>query len=139
MYIDSTYEGPQDSDQTVAAELRESLENLLAAHSVDLTLHGHHHSYQRSCPLLSGECVGYGPGEACHFLSCGLSFREKGVWVSGTGFTAYLGILGCVRGFGMVTQLRGSLWRVSGGYLGSSIVELTFHGQGEGQTRLYKL
>ena len=39
----------------MAKELRGSLEELLAAYSVDLTLHGHHHSYQRSCPLLSGD------------------------------------------------------------------------------------
>lgn len=25
---------------------------------VDLTWHGHHHSYQRTCPVYKGECVG---------------------------------------------------------------------------------
>ena len=26
---------------------------------VDLTWHGHHHSYQRTCPVYSDECKGY--------------------------------------------------------------------------------
>eukprot|EP00884_Botryococcus_braunii_P013968 jgi/Botrbrau1/22572/Bobra.176_1s0005.1 len=60
MYVDSTYAGPPDSDQVVAAELRDSLEDLFAAHTVDLTLHGHHHSYQRSCFVLSGKCIDLG-------------------------------------------------------------------------------
>lgn len=25
---------------------------------VDLTLHGHHHSYQRTCPVIAGKCQG---------------------------------------------------------------------------------
>lgn len=25
---------------------------------VDLTLHGHHHSYQRTCPTIAGRCKG---------------------------------------------------------------------------------
>lgn len=57
IYVDSTYKGAPDSDQVVAADLRASLEELFAAHGVDLTLHGHHHSYQRSCPVLQGKCI----------------------------------------------------------------------------------
>ncbi len=26
---------------------------------VDLTVHGHHHTYQRTCPMANGACVGY--------------------------------------------------------------------------------
>lgn len=26
---------------------------------VDLLVHGHHHDYQRSCPIVRGECVGF--------------------------------------------------------------------------------
>ncbi len=26
---------------------------------MDLTLQGHHHSYQRTCPVYNGSCVGY--------------------------------------------------------------------------------
>jgi hypothetical protein len=26
---------------------------------VDLTLHGHHHTYQRTCPMYNGTCLGF--------------------------------------------------------------------------------
>lgn len=29
-------------------------------HRVDLTFHGHHHSYQRTCPVYDNTCMGYG-------------------------------------------------------------------------------
>jgi len=56
MYIDSTDNSSVSSDQTVAHLLRENVEELLVKHGVDLALWGHHHSYQRSCPLYKGEC-----------------------------------------------------------------------------------
>ena len=55
-YIDSTSVGKPDSDQTVAEDLRTAFEDLFLQHAVDLTLHGHHHSYQRSCPVFEGSC-----------------------------------------------------------------------------------
>lgn len=29
----------------------------LSVLQVDLTLHGHHHSYQRTCPVIAGKCI----------------------------------------------------------------------------------
>ena len=55
-YIDSTSKGKPDSDQTVADDLRSAFEDLFLQYSVDLTLHGHHHSYQRSCPVFESSC-----------------------------------------------------------------------------------
>lgn len=55
-YIDSTSAEKVDSDQTVADDLRMAFEDLFLQYSVDLTLHGHHHSYQRSCPVFEGSC-----------------------------------------------------------------------------------
>ncbi|NJO23600.1 MAG: AMP-binding protein [Sphingomonadales bacterium] len=49
-----------DGDIPVAKELQEAFASLLAKYAVDVTLHGHHHSYQRTCPVVAGECVGYG-------------------------------------------------------------------------------
>jgi Calcineurin-like phosphoesterase len=60
MYIDSTNDAPHDGDQTVATDLRAAFEKLLKDFAVDVTLHGHHHSYQRTCPVYKEECVGLG-------------------------------------------------------------------------------
>lgn len=59
IYIDSTNSMVPDGDQPVASDLREALEGLLHEYKVDVTLQGHHHSYQRTCPVLDGKCQGY--------------------------------------------------------------------------------
>jgi len=56
MYIDSKDNSSVASDQRVATLLRENIEELLVKHQVDLALWGHHHSYQRSCPVYKGIC-----------------------------------------------------------------------------------
>eukprot|EP00193_Tetraselmis_chui_P020184 CAMPEP_0177794908 /NCGR_PEP_ID=MMETSP0491_2-20121128/25918_1 /TAXON_ID=63592 /ORGANISM="Tetraselmis chuii, Strain PLY429" /LENGTH=546 /DNA_ID=CAMNT_0019317639 /DNA_START=179 /DNA_END=1817 /DNA_ORIENTATION=- len=56
-YVSSTYDGPKDSDIGVAAELRHALEDLFLAHRVDMVWTGHHHSYQRTCPIHRSRCV----------------------------------------------------------------------------------
>ncbi|KAL4439452.1 hypothetical protein ABPG77_008781 [Micractinium sp. CCAP 211/92] len=59
MYIDSTFYGlVPDGDQVVAKQLRDSLEELLYRYQVDATWHGHHHSYQRTCEVFRGRCLG---------------------------------------------------------------------------------
>jgi len=58
MYIDSTNNNTGNGDQTVAEELRKHVEPLLldaGGRAVDLTLWGHHHSYQRMCSSFAGE------------------------------------------------------------------------------------
>ena len=67
MYVDSIGPGADDcvsptvgpcpNDQPVSRELREALEGAMVEHEVDLALWGHHHSYQRTCPVVDGECV----------------------------------------------------------------------------------
>jgi len=52
MYIASSFRG----DHTVGQLLEDSLEPLLIYHEVDFVLSGHHHSYQRLCPLRRGKC-----------------------------------------------------------------------------------
>lgn len=59
IYIDSTNLKPPDGDQPVAEDLRAALEDLLMEHHVDVTLQGHHHSFQRTCPVYKGECQGH--------------------------------------------------------------------------------
>jgi len=59
IYIDSTYDGWPAGDITVSAALMTSLEPLLYKYKVDLTWHGHHHSYQRTCPVYRQKCLGY--------------------------------------------------------------------------------
>lgn len=53
MYVDQY--GPYI--EPASAPLRALIEPLLLKHRVDLALWGHHHSYQRSCPLAAGKCV----------------------------------------------------------------------------------
>jgi hypothetical protein len=57
MYIDSSYNGTQrDADQPVAILLRANIEPLLVKYNVNLALWGHHHSYQRTCPVFQQQC-----------------------------------------------------------------------------------
>ncbi|CAM9725507.1 unnamed protein product, partial [Chrysoparadoxa australica] len=69
MYVDSTGMGAEDchpatrdgvpcgNDQPGAADLRKNLEPLLLKHQVDLCVWGHHHTYQRTCPIANNKCV----------------------------------------------------------------------------------
>lgn len=54
-YIDSTNKDPVTGDQTVAAALRASFEDMFRS-SVHVILDAHHHSYQRTCPVYQGKC-----------------------------------------------------------------------------------
>ena len=58
-YIDSTFDDPKvnSSDQGVAREMRETYEDLFMGLGVDMTWAGHHHSYQRTCPVFQSKCV----------------------------------------------------------------------------------
>jgi len=56
MYVDSKYDSSTDADQPVAKLLRQSIEPLLLKFRVNLCLWGHHHSYQRSCPVYQENC-----------------------------------------------------------------------------------
>jgi len=44
-------------DYTVAGKLRAAYEHLLRRYQVDLVLAGHHHSYQRTCPIWNYTCA----------------------------------------------------------------------------------
>lgn len=59
IYIDSVNWSPlvEDEDLVVAAALRAALEDIFLKYQVDVTWHGHHHSYQRTCKLAHGKCV----------------------------------------------------------------------------------
>eukprot|EP00877_Chromochloris_zofingiensis_P010708 jgi/Chrzof1/5891/Cz16g19170.t1 len=57
-YISSNNRLAPDSDQVVAQQLRAALEDIFLQYKVDMTWHGHHHSYQRSCPIYKSNCVG---------------------------------------------------------------------------------
>ena len=60
LYIDSTNNNPGSGDLTVADELQKNIEPLLmnaGGQPVDLTLWGHHHSYQRMCASYGGKCM----------------------------------------------------------------------------------
>jgi hypothetical protein len=60
LYIDSTNNNPNSGDLTVANELQKHIEPLLmnaGGKPVDLTLWGHHHSYQRMCASFAGKCM----------------------------------------------------------------------------------
>ena len=63
MYVDSTNNDIPAGDQTVAKTLREYVEPLLMKSKVDLALWGHHHSYQRTCPVYKEKCT---PGAPIH-------------------------------------------------------------------------
>jgi len=56
MYIDSDWFFGYNSDQSVAELLREVIEPLLVKYNVNLGLWGHHHSYQRTCPVYNQTC-----------------------------------------------------------------------------------
>ena len=70
MYVDSISWSPfvTDMDQVVAADLRAALEDLFIEKRVDVTWHGHHHSYQRTCSLAHGVCVRQGEEAPVHLV-----------------------------------------------------------------------
>lgn len=79
MYIDSTWNTTVDSDQYVAALLRAAIEPLLLRYKVNAAFWGHHHSFQRTCPVANEICaesshgvVHYGVGMAGMTLSTNL-------------------------------------------------------------------
>jgi hypothetical protein len=57
MYVDSSFGGSFASDLVVSTLLQDNIEDLLKLFNVDLVLWGHHHSYQRTCPVYRKECV----------------------------------------------------------------------------------
>lgn len=60
MYIDSTNNSTGGGDLPVANELQKYIEPLLinaGGQSVDITLWGHHHTYQRMCASYAGQCM----------------------------------------------------------------------------------
>lgn len=59
IYIDSIFARWPDGDLEVAFALKQALEPLFYKYKVDLTWHGHHHSYQRTCPVYREQCMGY--------------------------------------------------------------------------------
>ena len=60
MYIDSVFAG----DVAMAQQLQREVEPMLLANRVDLCLWGHHHSYQRTCPVANVTCVDEGGAKA---------------------------------------------------------------------------
>ncbi len=48
--------------------LQALVEPLMLKHGVDLAMWGHHHSYQRSCEMASGRCVGAGERGVTHVI-----------------------------------------------------------------------
>jgi hypothetical protein len=57
MYCDSSdYRSNDDSDQTVAAQIRYAFEDLFYQYNVTAVFYGHEHNYQRSCPTYKGAC-----------------------------------------------------------------------------------
>eukprot|EP01025_Chloroclados_australasicus_P032526 TRINITY_DN32989_c0_g1_i2.p1 TRINITY_DN32989_c0_g1~~TRINITY_DN32989_c0_g1_i2.p1 ORF type:complete len:573 (-),score=57.61 TRINITY_DN32989_c0_g1_i2:445-2163(-) len=59
MYIDSAYYSVPTGDINVADALQEVFEDIFMEYKVDVTFHGHHHSYQRTCPVFKKECQGF--------------------------------------------------------------------------------
>jgi len=59
IYVSSTYKKWPDGDLDVSEALKIALEPLFYKYKVDLTWHGHHHSYQRTCPVFGDSCLGY--------------------------------------------------------------------------------
>lgn len=45
---------------TLHARMQDAYEDLLLQYHVDLSFQGHHHSYQRTCPVHKNKCRGYG-------------------------------------------------------------------------------
>lgn len=66
MYVDSNYDDGAASDQPVSIEMRQELEHLLYTYKCDLALWGHHHSWQRTCPIYNEVCT---PGATTHVLA----------------------------------------------------------------------
>jgi len=56
MYIDSLNNMNWTGDQPVAQLLRDNIEPIMLKYRVNLAFWGHHHSYQRTCPVFQENC-----------------------------------------------------------------------------------
>jgi hypothetical protein len=63
MYIDAVGGMPKESEK-----FRAALEPMLIKHNVDVAFWGHHHSYQRTCPINNYKCVDQG-GAPLHIVT----------------------------------------------------------------------
>jgi hypothetical protein len=88
MYIDSTNYVIPDGMQTVARELRKYVEPLLYEYRVDVAFWGHHHSYQRTCPVYQEHCT---EGATTHIV-IGMAGKElsKNVFAHRPSWIKYL-------------------------------------------------
>lgn len=66
--VDSTFARDPDGDLEVANDLQIAFEDLFKSSGVDMTWHGHHHSYQRSCALYKGACLPPNAGQSLSSL-----------------------------------------------------------------------
>lgn len=57
MYVSSSDGSSKASGMVVAEFMREQLEDLLQQYQVDVFFAGHHHDYQRTCPVYNSTCV----------------------------------------------------------------------------------
>ena len=57
MYVSSADATSPRSDMVIAKFMREELEDLLHQYQVDVFFAGHHHDYQRTCPVYNGTCI----------------------------------------------------------------------------------
>jgi hypothetical protein len=81
-YIDSPYNSGPSGDGPVAAELDAVFGPLWRAHGVDLTLTGHHHSYQRS------QALSYGMAQTACADGAEAGTRHVVIGFGGAGLTA---------------------------------------------------
>ena len=77
--MDSEYAKEPDGDTAVARDLQEAFEDAFLEAAVDLTWHGHHHSYQRTCPLYKGECREPNTGRLTSLAPCNVNGVLGGV------------------------------------------------------------
>ena len=67
LYVDSST--PSRDAASGRALLDDGLENILLEFGVDLTLTGHHHSYQRTCHVRAGACAPPGAAAPVHIVA----------------------------------------------------------------------
>jgi hypothetical protein len=123
-YVDSST--PSRDAASGRALLDGGLEDILLEYGVDLTLTGHHHSYQRTCSVRAGECVPLRPdGSAAapvHIVA-----GHAGAGISGVSSTSLLMeriVLehGYLRGVANATHLVVTSRRSTGGGVQDELV-----------------
>jgi len=88
MYLDSTYNTVPNGDIPISVFMRAELEDVFMKYEVDVAFWGHHHSWQRTCPVYNETCMDAKPSNEylapVHIVTGAAGFRSSTTFMPNT-------------------------------------------------------